>query len=47
MNKCMVTRTTAIKDIRLKKKQRIVTPTSRAKRKSTMKYARPCGQVDE
>ena len=38
MNKWMVTRTTAIKDIRLERKKRIVTPTSSAQRKSTMKY---------
>ena len=58
-NKWTVTRTTAIKDIRLKKKPRVIMPTTSAeklriimsitsaKRKSTMKYARPCGQVDE
>ena len=42
MNKWMITRTPTIKDIRLKKKQMIVT-LSFAKRKSTMKYARRCG----
>ena len=46
-NKWPVTRTTAIKDIRLKKKLMIIMPTTSTKRKSTMKYARSCGQVDE
>ena len=45
MNKWTLRRTSAIKDISLIKKQRIVTPTSTAKRKSTMTYVKPCGQV--
>ena len=58
-SKWAVTKTTATKDIRLKKKPRVIMPTTSAeklriimsitstKRKSTIKYARPCGQVDE
>ena len=47
MNNWTLRRTSAIKDIRLIKKQRIITPTSSAMRKSTITYARPCGQVNE
>ena len=58
-SKWTVTKIAATKDVRLKKKPRVIMPTTSedklriimsitsAKRKSTMKYARPCGQVDE